>query len=125
MTTTDRELHRRFAALRLADRAVAPEISALLGRPAKWHRSLSLTALVAAAIVALVGSAWLATRHTRANVSGAAVPTEMPSLLTWRSPTAALLRTPGLDLWGRVPTLRSSLLGNSPADSLVVHNPGA
>lgn len=79
--------------------------------------------LAAAAIIALAATTWLAMRRTRVTITGGATVT--PSILAWRSPTAALLRTPGLDLWGRVPTLGSSLLGDRPPDTLSVHNPGA
>jgi hypothetical protein len=101
---SDRDLTRRFDALRRADRAAAPDFGAIVRRPAVRQRPVAFRAvLVAATIVLAVGGVRLATRRTR---------DEVPSVLTWRSPTATLLRTPGQGLLHDMPTLRSSLLGD-------------
>jgi hypothetical protein len=101
---SDRDLTRRFDALRRADRAAAPDFGALVRRRAIRQRPVALrAALVAATVLLAIGGVGLATRRTR---------DEMPSVLTWRSPTAALLRMPGQGLLHDMPTLRSSLLSD-------------
>ena len=100
----DRDLARRFDALRRGDRAAAPDFGALVRRPAMRRRPVAFRAvLVAATVVLAIGGVGLATRRTR---------DEIPSVLTWRSPTGALLRTPGQGLLHDIPTLRSSLLSD-------------
>ena len=102
----DRDLQSRFDALRVVDRAVAPEFDALVGRPARRRRPIAVLAVLAAAAVLLaIGGVRLAMRGVRAERSAA-----VPSILTWRSPTASLLRTPGSDLLFGIPTLQSSVL---------------
>jgi hypothetical protein len=113
----DRDLQSRFDALRVVDRAGAPEFGAIVGRPARRRRPVALPAALAAAAVLLAfGSIRLAMRGMRPARS-----TEALSILTWRSPTASLLRTPASDLYRGIPTLRSSVL----RDSLILHDPGA
>jgi hypothetical protein len=100
----DRDLEQRFEALRCADRAAAPDFGAIVRRPAGRRPPVVFrAALVAATIVLAIGGVGLAMRRTRE---------EVPSVLTWRSPTATLLRTPGQGLLHNIPTLRSSLLGD-------------
>jgi hypothetical protein len=102
----DRDLKQRFDALRRADRAAAPDFGAIVRRPATRRRPVVLrAALFAATVLLAIGGARLATRRTRA---------EIPSILTWQSPTATLLRTPGQGLLRDIPTLRSSLLRDRP-----------
>jgi len=100
----DRDLTRRFDALRRADRAATPDFGALVRRPAMRRRPIAFrTALVAVTVLLAIGGVGLARRRTR---------DEIPSVLTWRSPTGALLRTPWQGLLRDIPTLRSSLLGD-------------
>lgn len=107
---SDRDLEQRFDALRRADTSVAPAFGAIVRRPARRRRAVGLrAALVAATLVLAIGGIRLATQPT---------PAEIPTILTWRSPTAELLRTPGQDLLRDIPTLGSSLLSDRP-------NPGA
>jgi hypothetical protein len=113
----DRDLQSRFDALRAADHAVTPEFGAVIGRPARRRRPVALpAALVAATVLLAIGGIRLATRGMYAGRSA-----DAPSILTWRSPTASLLRTTGSDLLLGIPTLRSSVLH----DSLLIHHPGA
>jgi hypothetical protein len=106
MQTDDRDLERRFGAVRSMDRAIAPEFGALLGRPARRRRPVAFAAaLVAAAVVLVIGGSRLMRQRIRAE-------RDAPSVLTWQSPTDVLLETPGLNLLRGVPTLRSSLLRN-------------
>jgi hypothetical protein len=100
----DRDLKQRFDALRRADAAAAPDFEAIVRRPVTRRRPVAFRAvLVAATVLAAIGGVRLATRPTRADI---------PSVMTWRSPTATLLRTPGQELLHDIPTLRSSLLGD-------------
>ena len=102
----DRDLQSRFDALRVVDRAGAPEFGAVVGRPARRRRPVALpAALVAAALLLAIGGIRVATRGMHAERSA-----ETPSILTWRSPTASLLRTPGSDLLHGIPTIQSSVL---------------
>jgi len=102
----DRDLKQQFDALRRADRAAVPDFGALVRRPAMRRRPVAVrAALVAATVLVAVGGFGLATRRTR---------DEVPSILTWRSPTATLLRTPGQGLLHDIPMLRSSLLSDRP-----------
>jgi hypothetical protein len=106
MPIDDRDLERRFGAVRLMDRAGAPEFGALLGRPVRRRRPVApVAALVAAGVILAVGVARLASQRIRAE-------RDAPSVLTWQSPTDVLLETPGLNLLRGVPTLRSSVLRN-------------
>lgn len=117
----DDDLRSRFDALRRADQAAAPEFGvALAPVGARTRRPVTLPAALAAAaiILALVGLRF-ATQRTRLE------PPRAPSILSWRSPTAALLQTPGLELLRTVPTLRSSLLRGVPWESLATRHPGA
>jgi hypothetical protein len=106
MPIDDRDLERGFGAMRSMDRAGAPEFGALLGRPVRRRRPVAFAAaLVAAAIVLVLGGTRLLRQRIRAV-------RDTPTVLTWQSPTAVLLETPGLNLLRGVPTLRSSLLRN-------------
>jgi hypothetical protein len=107
MQADDRDLERRFAAMRSMDRANAPEFGAVLGRTVRRPRRpvVLAAALVAAVVILAFGGARLARQRTLAERG-------TPSVLTWQSPTAALLETPELDLVRGVPTLQSSLLRN-------------
>jgi hypothetical protein len=113
----DRELARRFADLARSDEQSAPGFESVLGRDRVRVRSrvpvLARTAAVAAAlsIVAFASVLWIqqSRRHELAAVS----------VTAWRSPTAALLETPGLDLLQSTPEL------GAPKDSATSPVPAA
>jgi hypothetical protein len=104
----DREIGRLFEAQRAADEAAAPDLHALLGRPAARRASRSaghvLAMVAAVAIVIVAGARLLRSVATapRDRFSG------VTTLAEWRSPTDFLLRTPGSDIWTRVPSLGST-----------------
>jgi hypothetical protein len=107
----DDDLRARFAELRDDDRAHAPEFGALwrraelraqtMARP----RTLRVTWILAAAgIVVTVGILFQQSRdvRTRGSISRA-------TISSWRSPTAGLLRMPGVELFAP-PAIFSSIL---------------
>ncbi len=107
----DREIARLFDEERRADEASAPALRELLARPnsrrTSWKRGIGRIALAtAAAAAATAGVLLLRPAHHR---DGGPV-TEPPAasqLASWKAPTDALLRTPGSELWTRVPILVS------------------
>ena len=107
MTRDDEPLRARFDELRDADERGAPAFHAVLTRSAspaspgvgrRWPLRVAL-ALAAAVIVLAVG---LARESRRRDV-------KLQPLATWRSPTASLLRTTGIELISSS-TLASSML---------------
>ena len=119
MNPDDDDLQSRFDALRRIDEAGVPELTALVAKPRASRRSrVAVGAAFAAAAVILV------VVSLRFSARPAAQPTA-PSILAWRSPTASLLQTPGLELMRTVPTLRSTILRNVPPGTLVKLQPGA
>ena len=115
----DDDLQSRFDALRRADEGMAPDLATLVARRrAHNRRPIVFGAAFAAAAVVLVvvGLRFFAPPTA---------PPVVPSILSWQSPTASLLQTPGLELLRTVPTLRSSLLRSVPAESLMKRQPGA
>jgi hypothetical protein len=118
MMRDDEELRSRFDALRRGDEGATPELSALLARPGvRARRPGVLTAVLAAAatILVVVGLRFATQPEYLANADTDAR-TGAPSILTWQSPTASLLQTPGRELLHSVPTVRSSLLNSTPLD---------
>ena len=106
MKQPDDEFRARFSALRHSDRTGAPsfrETRDAASRRAtlapRW-RPTPLLALAAAAGVVLVAGLVLRSARDR----------DAPSITTWTSPTAGLLRTPGVELLGAPPALRASIL---------------
>jgi len=99
----DRELVRRFEELRRGDEAAAPDLGGLLGRPRRGRTSRRHLALAAAVVVLLAAALLL--RRTAPPGSRDALRPAAGSLAAWRSPTGSLLRTPGAELWTRVPAL--------------------
>ena len=98
MTHPDDELLReRFAALRCADTARAPRFQP---QRVRWPATRTLWWLAAAAVLVLGVSLALGKRK----------PALEQSLSMWRSPTSALLHTPGFE----TPSLFSSALGPRP-----------
>ena len=115
----DDDLQSRFDALRRADEGTAPDLATLIARPrAHSRRPIVFGAAFAAAAVVLVvvGLRFYAPPTP---------PPAAPSILAWRSPTASLLQTPGLELLRTVPSLRSSLLRSVPPESFMKRQPGA
>lgn len=106
MTRDDERLRARFGELRDADERGAPAFHTVLTRtsPAslragrRWPLRVAL-ALAAAAIVLAIG---LARESRRRDF-------QLQPLATWQSPTASLLRTPGIELTSSS-TLASSML---------------
>jgi hypothetical protein len=123
----DDDLRSRFEALRRVDEKIAPEFGVLISRAsARKHRSIVLPAALAAAavVIAIVGRRFVTGRSHPDTLGTGARPTT-PSIVSWQSPTASLLQTPGLDLLRTVPTLRSSLLRGTLPESLLTRHPGA
>jgi hypothetical protein len=108
----DDEIRARFAELRAADETGAPDFADLLNRGShrrarvsttgtRWTSPLALSLAAAAVIVAAVGVARVSASRRAGFVA--------PPLSAWTSPTAALLRTPGIKRT-RPATLMSSLV---------------
>ncbi len=107
--SSDRELRSKFERLRETETAGAPDFRNLLDRADRTapdgragRRRLSRFAIpiaVAAAVVVAAGVASVARRRTAVQVP----------LSSWTSPTAGLLRTPGLGLLGPANILSSRL----------------
>jgi hypothetical protein len=104
----DHELRARFDELRAADEQGAPGFGAVLARARfaapdrtqrRRRRRLGVALSIAAAIVLAVGISRTSRRR-----SFVAQP-----LSTWRSPTASLLRTPGLELLASPSLIPSAL----------------
>lgn len=120
--TPDDDLRSRFDALRRIDESAVPDLDALVARPRTRNgRPLVRVALLAAAavIIAVVGLRVFKQPPHPVPLDAAT------SIVTWQSPTASLLHTPGQELLRTVPTLRSSLLRGVPMESLVTRTPGA
>jgi hypothetical protein len=113
----DREIARLFDEERRADEASAPALRELLARPTsartQWKRGIGRIALAAAAATA----AFLLLRPTHTNDArrDTGLPPAASQLASWRAPTDALLRTPGSELWTRVPILVSRVPPLDPA----------
>src|SRR5690349_15463094 len=109
MTQSDDDFRIRFAALRRADAAAAPELDTLLARPVtRGSRRLILPAAIAAAAAVLL-AAGLQRTANRAPLE-VSVSADEPSILEWHSPTASLLTPPAPDLVQTTATPTSSLL---------------
>jgi hypothetical protein len=107
--SNDDDLRVCFDALRRIDGSMAPGVDALIGRVRARRQSRLVLAPVAAAAAALIVVAGLRYRAAPAPVDLTVAPSEL-TLLSWRSPTASLLQTPGKELLQTVPTLTSSIL---------------
>lgn len=96
-TPDDARLRREFERLREEDRRGAPDfadtLAAAVARGRRRTQHLILAAVTAAAIVITIAIA--TSRAPRPRATG--------SLLTWSSPTAFLLETPGKALWKELP----------------------
>lgn len=111
---TDPAIVRLFEDERRADEVTAPDLDALLVRPAGRRvgevrpgrrvafaaAALALVALVAASAVVVVRTV---RSRVRAATEASVLPPEAIALSTWKSPTDAFLETPGSDLWTQVP----------------------
>jgi hypothetical protein len=110
---SDREIARLFQEQRRADEASAPALNGLLARPRgrrlRPRRRIVAIAL-ATTVVAAIASVLLL-RPAKPRVA----PTSELQLASWKAPTDALLRTPGSELWTRVPILVSRAAPLDPA----------
>ena len=101
-------IRRRFAQLREGDRERAPGFaqtyerarSRRSSRPIHRVRPLALAAAAAVVIAAI----WLASGRSLSH------PAATPTIANWRAPTDVLLRTPGSELLGAMPSLSESVL---------------
>lgn len=109
---TDPEIARLFEAQRVSDEVAAPDLDALLARPAR-RRASEVRAIrrftIGAAALAAVAAAVILLRPSppgRPSVSDASgLPNAALELAGWKAPTDAFLQTPGSDLWTEVPDL--------------------
>ena len=104
----ENEIRQRFAQLRETDRAEAPSFAQIdaRGRARRsWRAPLRVRPLMIGAMAAVVIVAvWLASARSFSPSTAA------PTIATWRAPTDILLRTPGSELLGAMPTLGASVL---------------
>jgi hypothetical protein len=117
----DDDLRARFGALGAEEAARAPEFRSVLERvPARRRsatssRSVMLLGLAAAAVLAVATGVAIRGRRTGepltlvADSTPSRAPAE-PSITTWTSPTAGLLRTSGSMLLSAPPPIHSSIL---------------
>ncbi len=105
---------RLFQQERFGDEASAPDLARLLENPRRLRqhetraiRRIAFTAAAAAAVAATL----LVLRPVRPRArpfetaeAAARAPAAIP-LANWKSPTDAFLRTPGTELWSRIPEL--------------------
>jgi predicted membrane-bound mannosyltransferase len=104
---TDHDLQSRFDELRSRDERAAAPFDAVLARPrARVRRRGTFVAVLAAAAVIVIA---ICLRFFTPVAS-------VPSIVSWESPTAMLLETPGQELLRSTPTVRSSLLSGVPLD---------
>ena len=107
----DRVMRELFTDLRAADRAQAPDFRTMRERasaPRSIARPLARSLVrAAAAVVFLVAGVVVWQRLHRPRISSLA---SVSSLVSWKSPTAILLRTPGRELLQQVPDLQASIL---------------
>lgn len=116
----DREIERLFDEQRRADEASAPALRELMARPRRlgtsWKRSLARVALIGtAAAAATVAVILLRPARLREGGPDTALPPAAVQLARWKAPTDSLLRTPGSELWTRVPILVSPVTPLEPA----------
>ncbi len=99
----DRDLRRRFAALRRQElEAVPPFRRVWAAARARRRPRPRVRFAVAAVALAILGLLWLRPDTRPAPESGTS-----PSIAQWRSPTDFLLATPGRELLSTVPALGS------------------
>jgi hypothetical protein len=115
----DREIARLFAEQRRADEASAPALPELMSRPHRMRmsrkRSLARIALIGATAAAIATVILLRPARSRDGGQDAALPPAAAQLASWKAPTDSLLRTPGSELWTRVPVLVSRAAPEEPA----------
>lgn len=108
----DDDLRSRFDGLRRGDQRVAPPFDAVLARP-RAARTGTFAAVLAAAAVIIVA---IGLQFLTPPTPVVSEPANAPSIVSWESPTASLLQTPGHELLHTVPTIRSSLLSGAPLE---------
>jgi len=106
----DRELARRFADLARSDERTAPGFGSVLERasaPVRAHPRLPAAVAAAVSIAAITSILWIQrSRRQEAPADPiASASIASASLSAWRSPTSALLETPGRDLLQGTPAL--------------------
>jgi len=108
----DRRIARLFEDERRGDEASAPALRELLARPnsrgTRWKRGIGRIAFATAMAAAATAGVLLLrpARHDDGS-AGTELPEAASQLANWKAPTDALLRTPGSELWTRVPILVS------------------
>ena len=110
----DRSIRARFAALRAAERARAPEFNALVSRARRVERPRPRSRWLAWAAVPIAAALVIGTGvavHNRRAREG------VQPLATWTSPTAVFLSTPSTDLV-QPPGLFTSVLDRVTASAL-------
>lgn len=119
MRFDEHDLRLRFDALRRLDQAAVPDLDALVVRPRTRRRPVWWLPAAVAAAAAVMLAAGLHFAASRPSVVVSISPSE-PSILSWRSPTASLLHTPGRELLQTVPTVRSAVLHGVPSGSRTI-----
>ena len=107
----ENEIRQRFAQLREDDRESAPGFAQIYRRGRARQRLGAMPRLrpfvVGAAAAVVIAAVWVA--KTRSFSHYTATPT-IATIAAWRAPTDVLLRTPGSELLGTMPTLGESML---------------
>ena len=108
----DEELRRMFAELRDADRATSPSYRAVPERIRQQRRFAASRpgslVLQAAAVTVLVAGGIIT--YQRLHDTRPHPPAIVAPIVSWKSPTAILLQTPGSELLREIPDLHSSIL---------------
>jgi hypothetical protein len=105
------ELRRRFAQLRGEDRESAPGFAQTYARARSRRDGFAMhhvrPLVIGAAAAVVIAAIWLATERPFSRST--ATPT-IAAIAAWRAPTDALLKTPGSELLGAMPSLSESVL---------------
>jgi hypothetical protein len=124
--SSDGELRARFAALRAEDSDRAPGFRDIMERARtldvqRRHGVRPLWMVAAAGIVLAVAIAFQQTRNRsagrRADATNSSGGGDTPSISTWKSPTASLLRTSGSEALA-APRVLSSILDGASRDAV-------
>lgn len=104
----ENEIRRRFAQLREADREHAPGFAKTYERARTRSSSRAMRRVrplvIGAAAAVVIAAIWLASARSFSH------PAATATIANWRAPTDVLLKTPGSELLGAMPSLSESVL---------------